>query len=193
MVPEGNMRTSMVYLLCGAAGIAAIGLATPASADDLHSVVRTLNAVLNPEDAQRLEEQSRRNGRVEEERYWHNYRLGLEQHGDRGGSAAPYGAAHSARIGPDEAGRLEQEAHRNGRWQDERYWHEYRVGLEGPRPDFRGGPDRAGPDRIGSDRIGSDRIGPDQAARLEATARGQGRWEEARYWAAYRAGLDGRR
>ena len=40
-------------------------------------MVRTLNNVLNPDDARRLEDQARRNGRLQEERYWHDYRAGL--------------------------------------------------------------------------------------------------------------------
>jgi len=41
-------------------------------------MVRTLNNVLNPGDAQRLEDQARRNHRPQEERYWRDYRAGLE-------------------------------------------------------------------------------------------------------------------
>ena len=41
-------------------------------------MVRTLNNVLNPSDAQRLEDQARRNGRPQEERYWRDYRAGLD-------------------------------------------------------------------------------------------------------------------
>jgi hypothetical protein len=41
-------------------------------------MVRTLNNVMNPGDAQRLEDQARRNGRSQEERYWRDYRAGLE-------------------------------------------------------------------------------------------------------------------
>jgi hypothetical protein len=46
-------------------------------------MVRTLNNVLNPGDAQRLEDQARRNHRPQEERYWRDYRAGLESP-DRG-------------------------------------------------------------------------------------------------------------
>ena len=46
----------------GAAGIVTAGLVSPVSAaDDLNSVVRTLNAVLNPGDARRFEDQARLN------------------------------------------------------------------------------------------------------------------------------------
>jgi hypothetical protein len=40
------------------------------SAQGVNDMVRTLNNVLNPGDAQRLEDQARRNGRLQEERYW---------------------------------------------------------------------------------------------------------------------------
>lgn len=48
------------------------------SAQNLNDMVRTLNNIVNPSDAQRLENQARRNGRVQEERYWHDYRAGLD-------------------------------------------------------------------------------------------------------------------
>ena len=41
-------------------------------------IVRGLNAVVNPGDAQRLEDQARRNNQPAEERYWRDYRTGLE-------------------------------------------------------------------------------------------------------------------
>src|SRR5215469_16805711 len=49
-----------------------------AYAQNLNDVVRGLNSVLNPNDARRLEEQAYQNGRSDEQRYWHNYRAGLE-------------------------------------------------------------------------------------------------------------------
>ena len=180
------MRTSLCCVI-GAAGLVAAGFVSPASADDLNSVVRNLNAVLNPGDAQRLEEQARRNRRADEERYWHNYRVGLEEQ-HRGGGAPSYRADEprpSNRIGPEEARRLEEQARRNGRWEDERYWRNYGAGLEGPRPDRRG--EAVSPYREGTQ--SSNRIGPEEAYRLEEQARRNGRWEDARYWAAYRAGL----
>ncbi|HZK88982.1 MAG TPA: hypothetical protein VFC56_02445 [Stellaceae bacterium] len=167
------------YLTCalGAAGVVAVAFAPPASADNLNSVVRSLNAVLNPDDARRLEDQSRREGRRDEERYWHNYGAGLEQ--QRGGRPQ-YAAPTSA----DQARRLEEQAHRDGRWEEERYWHNYGAGLEAPRPGYRG-------DAEPRDR--QARIGPEDAYRLEQQARREGHWDEARYWAAYRSGLEGRR
>lgn len=169
------MRISLTCVL-GAASLAAIGSMQPAAADSLNSVIRTMNAIVNPDDAQRLEDQARREGRPEEERYWQNYGAGLEQ--QRGGPRPGYVAG---RVGPDDARRLEEQARREGRWQEERYWHDYRVGLEGPRSDYRGGV------------ATRDAIGPEDAYRLEARARAEGRWDEARYWAAYRAGLENRR
>jgi len=47
----------------------------------VNDMVRTLNNVLNPGDAQRLEDQARRNDRPQEERYWRDYRAGLESSG----------------------------------------------------------------------------------------------------------------
>jgi hypothetical protein len=44
----------------------------------MNDMVRTLNNVMNPGEAQRLEDQASRNGRSQEERYWRNYRAGLE-------------------------------------------------------------------------------------------------------------------
>ena len=57
--------------------VAVAGVGT-GSAQSVNDMVRTLNNVLNPGDAQRLEDQARRNGRSQEERYWRDYRAGLE-------------------------------------------------------------------------------------------------------------------
>jgi len=68
-------------LLCAAA---LVGLLTAVpgfrtgSAQGVNDMVRTLNNVLNPSDAQRLEDQARRNRRPQEERYWRDYRAGLD-------------------------------------------------------------------------------------------------------------------
>jgi len=68
-------------LLC-AAGLVGLLTAVPGfrtgSAQGVNDMVRTLNNVLNPSDAQRLEDQARRNDRPQEERYWHDYRAGLD-------------------------------------------------------------------------------------------------------------------
>jgi hypothetical protein len=58
--------------------LAAIPSARTASAQSVNDMVRTLNNVVNPGDAQRLEDQARRNGRLQEERYWRDYRAGLD-------------------------------------------------------------------------------------------------------------------
>ena len=58
--------------------VAAVPGARTGSAQSVNDMVRTLNNVLNPGDAQRLEDQARRNGRSQEERYWRDYRAGLE-------------------------------------------------------------------------------------------------------------------
>ena len=76
-------------LLC-TAGLVGLLAAVPGvrtgSAQSVNDMVRTLNSALNPGDAQRLEDQARRNGRSQEERYWRDYRAGLgsldRYHGD---------------------------------------------------------------------------------------------------------------
>lgn len=179
------MRASLACFV-GAAGIVTAGLVSPAlAADDLNSVVRTLNAVLNPGDARRFEDQARRNGRADEERYWHNYGAGLEEQ-RRGGGPQRSEERRSDRIGPEEARRLEEQARRNGRREDERYWHNYAAGFGSPRPEGRGEIVPQYRDQ------NPNRIGPEQASRLEEQARRNGRWEEVRYWADYRASLEGR-
>ena len=56
--------------------VVAVSGASTASAQSVNDMVRTLNNVLNPGDAQRLEDQARRSGRPQEERYWRDYRAG---------------------------------------------------------------------------------------------------------------------
>ena len=71
---------SSLRLFCtaGVVGLlAAVSGAGAGSAQSVNDMVRTLNNVLNPDDARRLEDQARRNGRLQEERYWHDYRAGL--------------------------------------------------------------------------------------------------------------------
>ena len=70
-----------IKLLCavGAVGLLAmVPGARTGSAQSVNDMVRTLNNVLNPSEAQRLEDQARRNGRPQEERYWRDYRAGLD-------------------------------------------------------------------------------------------------------------------
>jgi len=88
------VRTVVVCLI-GAVSAVAIAVGYPASADSLKSVVRTLNAIVNPEDAWRLEDQARRYHRTNEERYWRNYGAGLEQQRrERGELVPPRGEWH---------------------------------------------------------------------------------------------------
>src|SRR5437868_1547423 len=58
--------------------LAAVPVARTGSAQSMNDMVRTLNNIVNPGDAQRLEDQARRNGRSQEERYWRDYRAGLD-------------------------------------------------------------------------------------------------------------------
>jgi hypothetical protein len=82
---------TVVFCIFGAFSAVAIAVRSP-SADSLESVVRTLNAIVNPEDAWRLEDQARRYHRPNEERYWRNYGAGLEQQRrERGGAVPPRG------------------------------------------------------------------------------------------------------
>jgi hypothetical protein len=128
------MRGSLAWLI-GVASVVAVGFGPPASADNLKSVVRTLNAIVNPEDAWRLEDQARRHERPQEEHYWHNYGAGLEQQRRSRGESGPQyggGARYGNQIEPDEAYRLEDQARHDGRRDEGNYWARYREGL-GPR------------------------------------------------------------
>src|SRR5262249_44844539 len=134
---EGDVRTVVVCLIWTVSA-AAIAVGSPVWADNLKSVVRTLNAIVNPEDAWRLEDQARRYHRPNEERYWRNYGAGLEQQRrERGEPVPPRGGWHqySTPIDPDEAYRLQYQARHNGHFAEEHYWARYRRGLEehGPR------------------------------------------------------------
>ena len=75
-------RHSICMRLLSTAGLVGLLAVMPGartgSAQSMNDMVRTLNNVLNPSDAQRLEDQARRNGRSQEERYWRDYRAGLE-------------------------------------------------------------------------------------------------------------------
>jgi hypothetical protein len=174
------MRARLCYAvgLAGALAAAASGFQS-ASAQDLNRIVGTLNAILNPQDALRLEQRARREGREEEERYWREYRAGLEQRppGPPGTYGQPYreGFREGYQIGAEEAHRYEEEARRRHRIEEERYWRAYRAGLERGRGEGRA----------------SYAIGPDEARRLEEQARLRHRWDEARYWRDYQAGLIG--
>jgi hypothetical protein len=75
-------RHSMCRRLLGISGLVGLLAVAPGartgSAQSMNDMVRTLNNIVNPGDAQRLEDQARRNGRPQEERYWHDYRAGLD-------------------------------------------------------------------------------------------------------------------
>lgn len=77
-------------MFCNAAVLGMVGVlfTQPGSAQGVGDIVRGLNAVMNPSDAQRLEDQARRNNQPAEERYWRDYRTGLESH-DRTGDTGP--------------------------------------------------------------------------------------------------------
>lgn len=116
----------------GAAALLLTTLAPPASADNLRSVVRTLNAIVNPEDAWRLEDQARRYQQQDEARYWHGYADGLErQQRERGEPVPEYRGwdGYQTPIGPDEAYRLEHQAGRFGHHGAEDYWRRYGEGF----------------------------------------------------------------
>ena len=75
-------RHSISLKLLSTAGLVGLLAMAPGartgSAQSVNDMVRTLNNVLNPSDAQRLEDQARRNGRPQEERSWRDYRAGLD-------------------------------------------------------------------------------------------------------------------
>jgi hypothetical protein len=64
--------------VAGLVGLASTVTPQPLSAQSVSDVVRSLNAVINPGDAQRLEDQARRSNQPAEESYWRDYRTGLE-------------------------------------------------------------------------------------------------------------------
>jgi hypothetical protein len=81
-----SRHSTCMRLFCTAGLVGLLAMAPGArtgSAQSMNDMVRTLNNVLNPSDAQRLQDQARRNGRPQEERYWRDYRAGLESP-DRG-------------------------------------------------------------------------------------------------------------
>ena|SRR6266550_2412168 len=73
--------STSIKLLCGVGLVGLLAVAPgvrTVSAQNVNDMVRTLNNMVNPGDAQRLEDQARRNGRPQEERYWRDYRAGLD-------------------------------------------------------------------------------------------------------------------
>ena len=126
------MRASLGFVV-GAMSVLTISYAAPVSAENLKSVVRTLNAIINPEDAWRLEDQARRFHQPADERYWHSYGAGLEQqHHEQGGPQYGAPGRYTTPIDPDEARRLEDQARRYGHRDEGNYWSRYGEGLGGP-------------------------------------------------------------
>ena len=169
--------------LAAVAGLIALGQAPqPASAQELNRIVRTLDAVLNPQDAQRLQERARREGREDEERYWRDYRAGLE-HRPPGREEPRYGEGERGyhEMGAEDARRFEEQSRRAHRVEEEHYWRDYRAGLE----------QRPGYDRPSYGGPGYG-IGAEEARRFEEQSRRNHRLAEERYWRDYRTGLEGR-
>jgi hypothetical protein len=67
-----------VFYTASVVGLMSALAAHSLSAQSVGDIVRGLNAAINPGDAQRLEDQARRNNQPAEERYWRDYRTGLE-------------------------------------------------------------------------------------------------------------------
>jgi hypothetical protein len=82
------------------------------SAQGVSDIVRGLNAVINPGDAQRLEDQARRNNQPAEERYWRDYRSGLETP-DRSRDTAPRRDYGDRRFDPSDPRAFRSEAAMN--------------------------------------------------------------------------------
>jgi len=117
-----------VLYIAGAVGLLAVAPgASTGSAQSVNDMVRTLNNVLNPGDAQRLEDQARRNGRLQEERYWRNYRAGLGSPDRYRGDYPGYGSDYPDRYQGDYRS---QGGYRGSR--DEGY-----QGYSGNRGDYR--------------------------------------------------------
>ena len=130
-----------VLYTASVAGLMSALTAHPPSAQGVGDIVRGLNAVVNPGDAQRLEDQARRNNRPAEERYWRDYRTGLETP-DRSrdtGARRDYG---DRRFDPNdprtfrsdaainlELGRLSQDAQRRYRAMTDRERRQYEGRL----------------------------------------------------------------
>ena len=78
-------------LLYGAAvlGVAGVLSTQPGAAQGVGDIVRGLNSVINPGDAQPYEDQARRSNRPAEERYWRDYRTGLERPDRTGDTQSP--------------------------------------------------------------------------------------------------------
>jgi hypothetical protein len=115
--------------LVGAAALFIVSAGSPASAEDLKSVVRRLNAIINPEDAWRLEDQARHYQRHDEARYWHGYADGLARQRREPVPEYRGWGSYQRPIDPDEAYRLQNQAGRFGYPDAEDYWRQYGEGL----------------------------------------------------------------
>ena len=71
---RSTLQTLGIGMAAAIASLAAVALIPQAPAQDLG---RVLHAITEPDEARRYEEQAHRNGRPEEERYWHQYGEGL--------------------------------------------------------------------------------------------------------------------
>ena len=124
------MRVSKASFV-GAAALLIMSFGPPASAENIKSVVRTLNAIINPEDAWRLEDQAHRYHRQEEARYWHGYADGLARQQRERGEPVPEHRGwdgYQTPIDPEQAHRLEYQARRFGHPGAEEYWRRYGEG-----------------------------------------------------------------
>ena len=124
------MRVFKITLFA-ATVLAIANLALPAPAENLKSVVRTLNAIVNPEDAWRLEDQARYYRHQNEANYWHGYGTGLQQHWNRGEPVPQYRGwdRYGTPIDSDEAYRLQDQARRFNQPAAQDYWRRYHEGL----------------------------------------------------------------
>ena len=99
-----SVKSISIKLLC-VVGVVGLGAMTPStgSTQNLNDMVRALNNIVNPSDAQRLEDHARRNGRIQEERYWRDYRAGLNSPNNyRRGYKPDYRGAGDYRYPRDE-------------------------------------------------------------------------------------------
>src|SRR3984893_16717714 len=115
--------------------------AHPLPAQGVGDIVRGLNAVINPGDAQRLEDQARRNNQPAEDRYWRDYRNRIETP-DRGRDPAARRDYGDRRFDPNdprtfrsdaainlELGRLSQDAQRRYKGMTDRERRQYEGRL----------------------------------------------------------------
>jgi hypothetical protein len=97
------MANSLIYprlfYTATVVGLMSVLSVQPSSAQGVGDIVRGLNAVINPSDAQRFEDQARRDNRPAEERYWRNYRTGLETP-DRTRDTSPHRDYGGRRLDP---------------------------------------------------------------------------------------------